>query len=87
MADIPRPLRPWIIAAAGHWRFRKKLEVHDRLRTMAHSRANAIVTGVTATNDDDVLTLCINVSVVLQLMVQKRFGIQLRGNEMDNRDK
>jgi len=44
---------------------------------MAHGSANAIVTGITTTNDDDVLAFSIDIIAVLEVGLQERRGIQL----------
>jgi hypothetical protein len=44
---------------------RKKLEIRDGLGTMPHRSSNAIVTGITTTDDDYILAFGIDIIVVL----------------------
>lgn len=50
---------------------------------MAHGCTNTIITSVTTTNHDDIFSSGIDVSVILQLRVQKGFCIELK--EINNR--
>lgn len=45
---------------------------------MAHGSADAIVTSITATDDDNILAFRVDVATFLEISVEKRLGIQLR---------
>jgi hypothetical protein len=55
----------------------EKLEVGDGLRAVPHRRANAIVTCVTAPDDDYIFALGVDVVPILQFGVQKRLRVHL----------
>ena len=70
-----RPLRPWVVAGTLGRRLGQQLEVDDALGTVANGSTNAVVTGVTTTNDDNVLALGRDVGVVGKLGVEQRLGV------------
>ena len=62
---VPWPLRPWIVPTSGNrWPW-QQLEIDNGLRTMTHCRTNAIISGITATDDNDILSLGIDVTPIL----------------------
>ena len=63
--EDPGPLGPWVVACTASWWLGQQLEVRDGLRTVTHRCTDAVVSGVTTSDDDDVLALCTNVAVVL----------------------
>jgi hypothetical protein len=73
----PGPLGPRVVAASGDWRTRKQLEVGDRLGTVAHRGANAIIASISTSNNNDILALGVDVTTVLKLRVEKRLRVQL----------
>ena len=76
-AEDARPLRPWVVATAGHRGLGQQLEVCDGLRAVAHGGTDTVVARVATTNDDDVLALRVDVATVLQLRVEQRLGVEL----------
>jgi hypothetical protein len=73
-----RPLRPRVVVGTLRRRLRKKLEVGDGLGTVAERGSDTIVTSVTTTNDNNVLVLGSNVSVVTKLGVKQRLGVLVK---------
>jgi hypothetical protein len=69
------PLGPWVVAGTLWGRLGQQLEVDDRLGTVADGGTNAVVTGITTTNDDNVLVLGGDVRTVSQLGVEERLGV------------
>ena len=76
--EDPWPLRPWIIRRTTGRRFGQKFEVRNRLGSMSHGRSNTVVSGVATSNNDNVLALRADVTSVLELRVQQRFGVALQ---------
>lgn len=76
--DIPRPLRPRIVSATRRGRLRKEFKVRDGLSTMPHSGANAVISSVSTSNNDDILALRADVLPVLQFRVKQRCSIELK---------
>ena len=81
--ENPWPLRPWVVAATTSRRLGEQLKVDNGLGTMTHSSSDTVVTSVTSTNDDDILALCTDVCIVLELRVEKRFGVELYAHQSD----
>jgi hypothetical protein len=73
-----RPLRPRVVVGTLRRRLRKKLEVGDGLGTVTERGSDTIVTSVTTTNDNNVLVLGSNVSVVTKLGVKERLGVLVK---------
>lgn len=76
--DIPRPLRPRIVSATRRGRLRKEFKVRDGLSTMPHSGANAVISSVSTSYNDDILALRADVLPVLQFRVKQRCSIELK---------
>lgn len=75
------PLGPWVVTPTASWRLGQQLEVGDGLRAVTHRGSDAIVSGVTTANNNDILALCADVVVVLQLRVEKGFRVHLCQDE------
>ncbi|CAF3597842.1 unnamed protein product [Fusarium graminearum] len=73
-----RPLRPRVVVGTLRRRLGQKLEVGDRLSTVTERGSDTIVTSVTTTNDNNVLVLGRDVSVVTKLGVEKRLGVLVK---------
>jgi hypothetical protein len=76
--EDPRPLRPRVIRRTAGRRLWQKLKVHDRFGSMSHRGSDTVVSGVTTSNDDNVLALRADVVSVLKLGIQQRFGVVLQ---------
>jgi hypothetical protein len=61
------PLRPWVIWCTSSWRALKKLEVDDGRGSMTNGGADAIITGVTTPNNDNLLAFGRNIIAILQV--------------------
>src|SRR5271170_6422377 len=70
-----RPLRPGIVGGTSGGRALKKLEVHNGDRAMTDRRSDTIVSGITTTNDNDLLALCGDVVSILQIRVHQALGV------------
>ncbi|GKT57393.1 conserved hypothetical protein [Colletotrichum tofieldiae] len=69
------PLGPRVVAGTLRRGLGQKLEVDDRLGAVAHRGTDAVVTGVTTADDDDVLALGGDVGAVLKLGVEEGLGV------------
>ena len=69
------PLWPWVVASTLSWGLGQQLEVDDRLGAVANGSTNAVVTSITTSDDNNVLVLGRNVSIVSQFGVQERLGV------------
>lgn len=70
------PFGPRIISSTGFRRTAHDFELGDRLASMADRSAYAVGTGITATDDDDVLTLSRNVlRLAVEVVVEERLGV------------
>ena len=74
---LPRPLWPRIVATPSRRGFREKFEIGDRSRTVAHGGPDAIITRVSASNNNDILSFRIDIFAVLKARIQQRCSIQL----------
>jgi hypothetical protein len=64
---LPGPLRPWIVPASLRWWLGKQLKVGDAPCPMSHGRSNAIVSGISTTDNNHVFALGVDEVVVLKL--------------------
>lgn len=72
------PLGPRVVARTLRGRLRQQLKVDNRLGTVADRGTDAVVTGITTTNDNDVLVLGRDVRTVSQLGVKQRLGVLVK---------
>lgn len=75
---VPRPLRPRVVVCPGPWRLRQKLKVSDRLGAMTHSCPNAVVPGITSSDDNDVFASGINIISVFKFGIQQSCRVELQ---------
>ena len=71
MTDLPRPLRPGVVPRTRTRRLGQEFEVCDGLRAMPHRSADAVVAGITTTDDDDVFSSRADIVAILEVGVQK----------------
>ena len=69
------PLRPGVVAGALLRGLGQELEVDDGLGAVTDGGTDAVVTGVTTTDDDDVLALSRDVGLVGELGVEERLCV------------
>ena len=74
----PRPLRPGVVLRALGRRLRQQLEVCDGLGAVTDRGSDAVVTRVTATNDNNVLVFRGNVGVVAELAIEQGLCVAVK---------
>jgi hypothetical protein len=62
-----RPLWPWVIRRTAGRRSGQEFEIRNRLGPVSHGGSDAVVSGVTASDNDDVLAPRADVAFVLEL--------------------
>lgn len=76
--EDPRPLGPRVVRRTRNRRFRQQLKVRDRLGSVSHRSTNTVISSIASSDHDHVLAFRLDVISVLELGIEKRFGIELR---------
>ena len=72
------PLRPGVVTSARVWRLRNDFQIDDALASMAHRRSDAVITGITTTDYNDVLILRVDEFAIGQLRIEQALGIPMQ---------
>ena len=84
LADL-RPLRPWIVLGTLIRCFQHHLKLCHRFGTETDGSSDTVITGVAASDDNNVFALGIDVGMILKIGIQKtlRYGSQEIDSKVD----